>query len=185
MGITILIIEGDSLLQEHLVRHLKTQSWRIFKSLQQKDIRRILKKHPVDVVLLNLNHLKKEGMALIKLIKKKHPAIQVITINSGDQISLSIEGMKLGVFDDFFMPLDLDSLISRIQEAFQVKKAAEVVKPSLLQRCQEIMVAASFAEAGEADMAKELLTSGHKSSKENIKNSQDTQDNETNERRKK
>jgi len=109
----------------------------------------------------------------------------VITINSGDQISLSIEGMKLGVFDDFFMPLDLDSLISRIQEAFQVKKAAEVVKPSLLLRCQAIMVAASFAEAGEADMAKELLTSGHKSSKENIKNSQDTQDNETNERRKK
>jgi len=169
------------MLQEHLVRYLKTDDWRIFNSRQQKDIRRILKRHPIDVVLLSLNDLKKEGMALIKMIKKKHPAVQVVTITSGDQISLSIEGMKLGVFDDFLMPLDLDSLVSRIRDAYQAKKEAEIVKPSLFQRCQNLMVAASFAEAGEADMAKELLTKGHKS-KENIKNSLR---NEKNERRKK
>ena len=163
------------------MRHLKAKDWRIFNSRHQKDIKRILKKHPIDVVLLGLNDLKKEGMALIKMIKKKHPAVQVITINSGDQISLSIEGMKLGVFDDFLMPLDLDSLILRIREAFQVKKEAKVVKPSLLQRCQDLMVAASFAEAGEADFAKELLTTGH-NSKENTINSLH---NEKNERRKK
>jgi len=181
MGITILIIEGDSMLQEHLVRYLKANDWRIFNSRQQKDIKRILRKYSIDVVLLSLNDLKKEGMALIKIIKKKHPAVQVITINSGEQISLSIEGMKLGVFDDFLVPLDLDSLVLRIREAYQAKKDAEVVKPSLLQRCQDIMVAASFAEAGEAEMAKELLTTGRKS-KENIKNSIE---NEKNERRKK
>lgn len=169
------------MLQEHLVRYLKTDDWRIFNSRQQKDIKRILKRHPIDVVLLSLNDLKKEGMALIKMIKKKHPAVQVVTITSGDQISLSIEGMKLGVFDDFLMPLDLDSLVSRIRDAYQAKKEAEIVKPSLFQRCQNLMVAASFAEAGEADMAKELLTKGHKS-KENIKNSLH---NEKNERRKK
>jgi len=180
MGITILIIEEDNRLQEHLARYLKTNDWRIFNSWQQKDIKRILKKHPIDVVLLSLNDLKKEGMALIKIIKKKHPAVQVITINSGDQISLSIEGMKLGVFDDFLMPLDLDSLILRIREAFQAKKEAKVVKPSLFQRCQDLMVAASFAEAGEADIAKEVLATGH-NQKEIRKNSLH---NEKNERRK-
>ncbi len=126
-----MIIEEDSMLQEHLVRYLKTNDWRIFNSRQQKDIKRNLKKHPIDVVLLSLNDLKKDGMALIKMIKKKHPAVQVITINSGDQISLSIEGMKLGVFDDFLMPLDLDSLISRIHEAYEEKKNVEIVKLSL------------------------------------------------------
>ena len=112
------------------------------------------------------------------MIKKKHPAVQVITINSGDQISLSIEGMKLGVFDDFLMPLDLGSLISRIREAYQAKKDAEVVKPSLFQRCQDLMVAASFAEAGEAEMAKELLTKELKWKKNNLKNEIHNQKNE-------
>jgi DNA-binding NtrC family response regulator len=158
MEVTILIIEGDGMLQEHLARRWETQNWHILKSKQPKDIRRILKKHAADVVLMNLNDLKQEGMGLIKMIKKKHPAVQVITINSGDQISLSIKGMKLGVFDDFLMPLDLESLISRILEAYQTKKEAEVAKLSLLQRCQNLMVAASFAEAGEVEMAKELMS---------------------------
>ena len=122
MGVTILIIERNTMLQEHLVRHLETQNWEILESSQEKDIKRILKKHSVDVVLISLNDLKKEGMGLIKMIKKKHSAVQVITINNGDQISMSIEGMKLGVLDDFLMPLDLDSLISRIREAHQAKK---------------------------------------------------------------
>jgi hypothetical protein len=50
-----------------------------------------------------------------------------------------------------------------------------------LQRCQDILVAASFAEAGEADMAKELLTTRPKPN-ENIKN---FRNNNKNERRKK
>ncbi|MDH3957774.1 MAG: hypothetical protein OET81_13855, partial [Desulfobacteraceae bacterium] len=76
MEITILIIEGDSMLQEHLVRYLKANDWRIFNSRQQKDIKRILRKYSIDVVLLSLDDLKKQGMALIKMIKKKHPAVQ-------------------------------------------------------------------------------------------------------------
>ena len=144
-------------MQKHLVRHLESKNWHILQSSRQKDIKQILKKHSVDVVLMSLRDLKKEGMDLIKMIKKKHSAVQVITINNGDQISMSIEGMKLGVFDDFLMPLDLDSLISRIREAYQAKKDAEVVKPSLFQRCQNIMVSASFAETAEVETAKAFL----------------------------
>ena len=176
-----MIIEMDTFLQGHLSRHFACEDYQIFAARQQTDTKRIIKRSNIDVVLLSLNDFQKESMALIKMIKKMRPAIQVITISSGEQISLSIEGMKLGVFDDFLIPLDLDSLISRIQEAFQAKKEAEVVKPSLLQRCRDIMVAASFAEAGESDMAQELLTKGRKS-KEKKKN---TLHNEKNERRKK
>ena len=181
MGVNLLIIEMETFLQDHLSRHLASEDYLIFTARQKAETKRMIKKHNIDVVLVNLNDFQKESMVLIKMIKKMRPAVQVITINSGEQISLSIEGMKLGVFDDFLMPLDLDSLILRIQEAFQAKQAAEVVKPSLLQRCQDIMVAASFAEAGEADMAKQLLTKRPKY-KENIKNSLH---NEKDERRKK
>jgi len=176
-----LIVERDTFLQDHLSRRLACEDYKIVTARQKTETKRMIKRHNIDVVLLSLNDFQKESMVLVKMIKKMRPAVQVITINSGDQISLSIEGMKLGVFDDFLMPLDLDSLISRIKEAFQAKKEAKVVKPSLLQRCQEIMVAASFAEAGEANMAKELLTKGLKS-KENIKNCMHK---ENNERRKK
>jgi len=181
MGVNLLIIEMDNYLHDHLSRHLAGEVYQIFTARQKPEAKQIVKRRNIDVVLLSLNDFQKESMVLIKMIKKVRPAVQVITINSGDEISLSIEGMKLGVFDDLLMPLDLDALILRIQEAFQAKKAAEVVKPSLLQRCQDIMVAASFAEAGEADMAKELLTARPKPN-ENIK---DFRHNNKDERRKK
>jgi DNA-binding NtrC family response regulator len=181
MGVNLLIIEMDNFLQDHLSRHLSGEEYRIFTARQKTEAKRMVKRRNIDVVLLSLNDFQNESMVLIKMIKKVRPAVQVITINSGEHISLSIEGMKLGVFDDLLMPLDLDALISRIKAAFQAKKAAEVVKPSLLQRCQDIMVAASFAEAGEAEMAKELLTKRRKPN-ENIS---DSRNNEKNERRKK
>jgi DNA-binding NtrC family response regulator len=157
MGVTILIIEEDNMLQEHLARHFKIQNWRLFNALQPRDIKRMLKKHTIDVVLLCLNDFKKEGLGLIKMIKKMRPSVQIITVNSPDQISLSIEGMKLGIFDDFLMPLDLDSLILRIREACQAKKNAEAIKPSLLRRRSNLMVAARFAKAGETEKANEML----------------------------
>ena len=157
MGASILIIEGDNLLQQHLARHFEIKNWRMFNAMKTKDIKRMFKKHAIDVVLLSLNDLKKGGLMLIKLIKKMRPPVQIITVNSPDQISLSIEGMKLGAFDDFLMPLDLDSLILRIRDASQTKKNIEISKPSLFRRCQELMVAASFAEAGDIETAKEML----------------------------
>jgi DNA-binding NtrC family response regulator len=175
MGATILIIEGDNMLQEHLARHFKIQNWRLYNAMAPSDIKRMLKKHPIDVVLLSLNDIKKEGLVLIKMIKKMRPPVQVITVNSPDQISLSIEGMKLGVFDDFLMPLDLDSLVLRIRDACQAKKDAEIIKPSLLRRCQNLMVAASFAEAGEAETAKEMLAR-ESAAKESKKTSQSTKE---------
>jgi DNA-binding NtrC family response regulator len=151
------------MLQQHLARHFKIQNWRLLNAMQLKDVKRMFKKNAIDVVLLSLNDLKQEGLVLIKKIKKMLPPVQIITVNSADQISLSIEGMKLGVLDDFLMPLDLDSLFLRIRDAYQAKKDAEIIKPSLLRRCQNLMVAASFAEAGDAETAKEMLAKELKS----------------------
>jgi len=152
-----LIVEKDSFLYKHLSGRLGSKDYRIFKSRQPAETKRILKRKDIDVVLLDFNGLKREGLALLEMVKKMRPAVQVIIINSAEQLSLSIEGMRLGAFDDLFIPFNLDVLIARIKEAFEQKKKAEIKKPSFFQRCQDIMVAASFAEAGEANMAKELL----------------------------
>jgi len=158
MGVNLLIIETDSFLDEHLSGRLGSKDYRIFKSRQPTETKRILKRKDIDVVLLDFNGLKREGLALLEMIKKMRPAVQVIIINSAEQLSLSIEGMKLGAFDDLFIPFNLDVLIARIKEAFEQKKKAEIKKPSFFQRYQDLMVAASFAEAGEDDMAREILS---------------------------
>ena len=159
MVVNLLIIESDRFFGNSLVRRLTDENWQILLADRLSDAKKIVKRKNIDVVVLGLNTLKREGLAILKMIKKTRPLTEVIIINSSEQIALSIEGMKLGAFDDFMVPFDLDSLRLRIQDACQQKKHKEKAKKSLLDRYRDIMIAATFAEAGESDMAIEFLAS--------------------------
>lgn len=65
--------------------------------------------------------------------------------------------MKLGAFDDFFVPVDIDSLTRRVIDAFHQKRKGESTKKSLRQRYQDAMIAAAFAKVGEADTTLQFL----------------------------
>lgn len=168
MVVNLLIIESDRFFGNGLVRRLTDETWQILLADRLSDVKKIVKRKNIDVVVLGLNTLKREGLAILKMIKKIRPLTEVIIINSSEQIALSIEGMKLGAFDDFMVPFDLDSLRLRIQDACQQKKQKEKAKKSLLDRCRDIMIAATFAEAGESDMAIEFLASRKNSEQKQI-----------------
>ena len=63
--------------------------------------------------------------------------------------------MKLGVFSDLIMPFDLEELVARIREALEhkAKKAR-----SLRQRLEDLAVSMTFAEAGDFDTARRLVS---------------------------
>lgn len=168
MVVNLLIIESDRFFGNGLVRRLTDETWQILLADRLSDAKKIVKRKNIDVVVLGLNTLKREGLAILKMIKKTRPLTEVIIINSSEQIALSIEGMKLGAFDDFMVPFDLDSLRLRIQDACQQKKHKEKAKKSLLDRYRDIMIAATFAEAGESDMAIEFLASRKNSEQKQI-----------------
>ena len=147
MGVNLLIVEADTLFRQSLAGRLPDRGWKISFAGRQDEAKKMVKRKGVDVVLLGINTLKNEGVEILKMIKKIHPLTEVIIINSSEQIVLSIEGMKLGAFDDFLVPFDIDSLIRRIQDACRQKKQREKQKKSLFRRCQDIMMAATFAEA--------------------------------------
>jgi DNA-binding NtrC family response regulator len=153
MGVTLLIIEADPILRENLAKRLACQSWRVLAADPITDAKKMVKRKNIDVVVLGLTWLKREGLAILQVIKKVRPLTEVILINRSDQIALSIEGMKLGAFDDFMSPFNIDALIHRIQDACRQKKQREKEKKPLLRRCMDTMTAGAFAEAGEPEMA--------------------------------
>ncbi|NNG00334.1 MAG: response regulator [Desulfobacteraceae bacterium] len=117
MGISLLIIESDGHFRENLSQHLNPDTFTVHESDDESIIESLIDSNRIDVVLLGLARLKRKGLSILKMIKMKSPATQVIIISDSRQIDLSIEGMKLGAFDDFMIPLDMDSLIQRIRDA--------------------------------------------------------------------
>jgi len=157
MNIRLLIVETNDPVRRNLVQRLSLDQYSVFETDQPKKVKEIVKKQKIDVVLLGLIGLGHDGLSVLKTIKRVRPLTEVIMVNDSAKISLSIKGMKLGAFEDFYMPFEINTLIQAIQEAFQLKTENEKAKKTLSQRYQDFMSAVTFAEMGETDTALSFL----------------------------
>jgi DNA-binding NtrC family response regulator len=159
MGPKLLIVEADGVFRQNLALRLQHEKFEVFEADDSEGLHRLLKRRDVDVVLLGLNGFKERGLSLLKIIKAIRPLTEIILMNSPRDLPLSIAGMKLGAFDDLLLPFDLEALLDRVRKAWARKRELEAKRKgrSILNRCQDAMVAVSFAEAGQPDMAREVL----------------------------
>ena len=125
MGIRILIIEAENRFRKNLYQCLQEKGFTVNKITPEDDVTTIVTKEKIDVVLLGVDGLGMEGLALIRPLKTISPGTEIIILNDSHHMDLSIEGMDLGAFDDFLVPLDIDSLASRIKEAASRKDQPE------------------------------------------------------------
>lgn len=123
----VLIVESDNLFRALLVERLRKENFIVFMADSdcRPEINDIIKKNKIDVVVVDLSELKREGIRVLESIHKEPLSAEVILINSSEQISLSIEGMKLGAYNDFLLPLDMESFLSGVREAADKKKQLE------------------------------------------------------------
>jgi DNA-binding NtrC family response regulator len=126
-GAKLLIIESDDPFRRKISVRLRQENYRVFEACQEIEAHRIMQRKDIDVILLGLRGLKQRGLSLLKAIKEERPSIEVILLIPSEELSLSIEGMKLGAFDDLMVPFDLETLLERIQAAclHKAEKAKE------------------------------------------------------------
>ncbi|MDW7771788.1 MAG: response regulator [Desulfobulbaceae bacterium] len=98
-----------------------------------------------DVMVLDLKMPGIDGMEVLRRIKKRYPRIQVIILTGHGTDKDEDEARRLGVFDYVQKPADIETLAQKIKAAFKTK-------------IQDTMAAAAFAEAGEADTAREIMS---------------------------
>ena len=92
MGIHILIIEAENRFRKNLYKCLQAEGFTVDKATQQDDVETIVAKEKIDTVLLGVDGLGREGLALIRPIKTISPTTEIIIINDPGHMDLSIEG---------------------------------------------------------------------------------------------
>lgn len=165
MSIKLLIIETGSFFKQSLGARLEGEGFCLFSAERRADAKKIIGGKKIDVAILDLSGLKREGLQILETIKGLNASPEVITINNAEQMSLSIDGMKLGAFDDFLVPLDIRALIDRIRCAARQKEKAGRKRRTFFEKYQDAMAAAAFAEAGETEQAINFLDNSAKEKK--------------------
>ena len=157
----VLIIETDQAFRQSLAQWISGSGFKGSLASDGPEGEEIAREEEFDVVIIGLLGLGREGLGVLRMIKELRPLTEVILIAGHEQLPLSIEGMKLGAFDDLRAPIDMDELLSRVHDACRKRKRnLRTGKRSIRKRLQDLFVAATYAEAGEFDAAREVLESG-------------------------
>lgn len=119
MNAKVLIIETDTAFLQNLALRLRQSGIDVFEAENQSHAEQVLDTTTLDVVILDLSGLKQAGLKLLRHIKEDWPEVEVIIINTPEQIGLSIEAMQIGAFNDLSIPFDLASLLELIESAYR------------------------------------------------------------------
>ncbi len=112
----------------------------------------------VDVVLLDVRRREDPLLAWLAALKRARPGVEVILLTVPGQVAISIAAMRAGASSELSAPFDLATLRAAVAAALRRRgKRLAARRPSLLERFQRAMTAATFAQAGEFDTARALL----------------------------
>ncbi len=109
-----------------------------------------------DVMVLDLRMPGIDGMEVLKRVKKAYPDVQVIILTGHGSEKDEEEARRLGAFEYLQKPVEVDTLVQKIQRAYR-------------QKIETSMMAGTFAEAGEFDTAKQILDRDKKKDKKKDK----------------
>ena len=113
----------------------------------------------VDLVLLDVRDLADDAFGRVYSSKEQYAGSEVVLINKPDNVVASIAGMKAGAVDEIIVPIETGTLQTIITDSCARVQAARVkkTKKPLLARFSEVMMAATFAQAGDFEGAMDML----------------------------
>ncbi len=82
----------------------------------------ILEEESIDVLISDQILPKESGMTLLMQVRKRWPRIQVVIVTGEPHVESAIEAVRAGAFDYLAKPVDIDQLMSIVQNAARRKQ---------------------------------------------------------------
>ncbi len=97
-----------------------------------------------DVVVLDLRMPGIDGMEVLRKVRAAKPDVRIIILTGHGTDATEEEAKKLGAFHYHKKPVEIDELLGTVKKAYREKM-------------EDAMVAATFAQAGAFEEAKQIL----------------------------
>lgn len=83
---------------------------------------KVIKKTPIDLVLLDIRLPEIDGVEILKLIKGIDDSIEVIMVTAVITVSKAVEAIRHGAYDYITKPFDIGSLQQQVENVLQKRK---------------------------------------------------------------
>lgn len=122
---SVLLVDDEKDFRETLVNRMKKRNVTVTGVESGEKALEWLTDHPADVVVLDVRMPGMSGIQALKEIKSRFPLIEVIMLSGHASAEVAIEGMEIGAFDYLMKPIEIDSLLYKVQDACRKKSIQE------------------------------------------------------------
>ncbi|HEX9971069.1 MAG TPA: response regulator, partial [bacterium] len=116
---TILIVDDDLYVRESLREILNDNGYSIEEAVDGKTALDFLTHHPVDLMLLDLDLPRVNGMDVLRKTIVEFSETGVVIISGKGTIQLAVEATKLGAYDFLEKPLELQRTMLTVRNAIE------------------------------------------------------------------
>jgi FixJ family two-component response regulator len=115
----ILIVDDDSWMLRQVSRLLeKETSFDIQATNDPVEALKIVVNNPIDVVVLDMNMPKIDGLAIANIIRDANLSTRIVIMTGYTSIPITVAAIKLGIVEDYLSkPFSADDLISAVRKA--------------------------------------------------------------------
>ena len=127
--INILIVDDERDFVEMLSLRLTDEGHRVRSAFSGQEALTILDETEegalpeTDVDILDIKMPGMDGIDTLKLIKTRHPVVEVILLTGHGAVDTAVMGLKSGAFDYLLKPADYDDLLAKLEAARKQRDA--------------------------------------------------------------
>ena len=111
----ILIVEDEKILNRTISKSLKKAGYEVESAFDGFEAMEMIDIESYDLIVLDLNLPKMDGMEILKNLRKKDEETKVLILSARSQIQDKVEGLDAGANDFLQKPFHLDELKARVR----------------------------------------------------------------------
>ena len=117
MAMSVLLVDDEEEFVTTLAERLELREMTVSVATDGETAMRIVDDERPQVVVADVKMPGMGGLDLLRLVKARHPGIQVILLTGHGSTRDGIKGMRLGAFDYLMKPVRIEDLIEKLHSA--------------------------------------------------------------------
>lgn len=114
-NLPVLIVEDDPNLLEALCATLKLKGYASFAASSGEQAFNLLRKHPVGLVISDVQMHPMDGYTLLRKIRQNYPWIPVVLMTAYGEVTKAVAAMRTGASDYLLKPFEPHSLLAYVE----------------------------------------------------------------------
>ncbi|MCX6145520.1 MAG: sigma-54 dependent transcriptional regulator [Ignavibacteriales bacterium] len=125
---TILVVDDEAAMRKNLSELLGEEGFKIAEAVDGESAMSMVKDHRPNLILLDINLPRVDGLAVLVEVKRTQPDVPVIVFTAYGTSDRAIQAMKSGAYDYLEKPFDLDEFLLTIRRALNYSDLLDEVQ---------------------------------------------------------